>query len=110
MESTASNYTISDYHSFVKRLEIDFHAGKPHDTKRGYRSDTRWGVQFPTRIQKALASGSIVRNFDINVNRNNSDVTQSLQYKQCFKIDSWHAIGRKLHSSLQHRKRADSEG
>ena len=37
------------------------------------------GVQFPIRIQKASAFGSIIRNFDINVNRNNSDVTQSLQ-------------------------------
>ena len=37
------------------------------------------GVQFPIRIQKASAFGSIIRNFDVNVNRNNSDVTQLLQ-------------------------------
>ena len=38
------------------------------------------GVQFPVRIQKAIASNPIVRSFDEKVNRKISDVTQSLQF------------------------------
>ena len=42
------------------------------------------GVQFPVRIQKAIASNPIVRSFDEKVNRKISDVTQSLQFKRWF--------------------------
>lgn len=42
------------------------------------------GVRFPIRIQKAIASNSIVRNFDQKVNRKISDATQSLQFKRWF--------------------------
>ena len=37
------------------------------------------GVQFPIRIQEAIASGSIIRSFDQKVNRNISKNTESSQ-------------------------------
>ena len=42
------------------------------------------GVQFPIRIQKAIASDPIIRSFDTKVNRKIADVTQSQQFKRWF--------------------------
>ena len=42
------------------------------------------GVQFPIRIQEAIASGSIIRSFDQKVNRNISKNTESSQFKRWF--------------------------
>ena len=42
------------------------------------------GVPFPIRLQATIASNPIIRNFDQKVNRNISDVTQSLQFKRWF--------------------------
>ncbi len=42
------------------------------------------GVQFPIRIQEAIASGSIIRSFDRKVNRNISKNTESSQFKRWF--------------------------
>ena len=40
------------------------------------------GVQFPLRIQKAMASNPIIRIFNEKINIKTSDVTQSLQYRR----------------------------
>lgn len=67
--------TIADLHSFVKQHDLD--------KKRTQSIFKQSGYQLPSALKNS-SSNIIIRKIDGNVNRKNSDITQSQQFIRWF--------------------------